>query len=150
MPPSIRTTLLFTETAQYANQPGTFYTVPPQELSMYYPHAPITSREPQRSVYEAPRPQTYHIDQQKAAAAAAAAGLEHYAALRPPTTHSHVIHGGSIALSAAQPPSTGSITAGYPMRVQHKPQAPTAALYTTQSRPVYQSPGTPINYPPRE
>lgn len=137
--PSILIILIFTETAQYSNQPGTFYTVPPQELSMYYPHAPITSREPPRSVYESPRPQTYHIDQKPA--------LDHYA-LRPPTTHSHVIHGGNIPLSPAQPPSTGSITAGYPIRI-HKQQTP-AALYTTQNRPVYQSPGTPINYPPRE
>lgn len=105
---------------------------------MYYPHAPITTRDAPRNIFESQRPQTYQIDPKSG----------HFT-LRPPTTHSHVIHGGSIPLSPAQPPSTGSITAGYPIRV-HKQQAAPAALYTTQSRPVYQSPGTPINYPPRE
>lgn len=129
----------FSETPQYANQPNSFYTVPPQELSIYYPQVP-PSRDPPRSVYDTPRPQAYHMEQKPA--------MEHYA-LRPPSSHAHVIHGGSIPLSPAQPPSkTGSITTGFPVRTQTQyQQAPApAALYTTQSRPIYQSPGTPINY----
>lgn len=130
--------LLFSETPQYSNQPGAFYTVPPQELSIYYPQAPIASREPQRNVYESPRPQAYHLEQKPS--------MEHYS-LRPPTSHTHVIHGVMPPLSPAQQPSK----AGYPVRTQYQQVPAPAALYTTQSnRPLYQSPGTPINYPSRE
>lgn len=80
--------------------------------------------------------------------------MEHYA-LRPPSSHTHVIHGGAMPLNPAQPPSkTGSITAGYPVRSQNQYQqapAPASALYTAaQNRPLYQSPGTPMNYQPRD
>lgn len=136
---------VFSETPQYSNQPNNFYAMPPQELSIYYPQGPLPPRDPPRSVYETARPQAYHLEQKPPT-------MDHYA-LRPPSSHAHVIHGGSIPLSPAQPPSkTGSITAGYPVRTQtqyQQAQAP-AALYTTQNRPLYQSPGTPINYPPRE
>lgn len=113
----------------------------PQELSIYYP--PNIGREPTR-VYESQRPQSYHIDQKP---------IEHYT-LRPPSQHTHVIHGGTIPINPAQPPSkTGSITAGYPVRnqTQYQPApAPASALYTAQSRPLYQSPNTPMNYQPRD
>ncbi|KAH0812138.1 hypothetical protein GEV33_010653 [Tenebrio molitor] len=134
--------VLWNKTPQYPSQPATFYSVSPQDISMYYPLGSISSREPTRSVYEAPRPQTYHLEQKIP---------EHYA-LRAPSSHGHVIHGSSIPLSPAQPAAkTGSITAGYPVRSQQQYQQSTpASLYTAQSRPLYQSPGTPMNYPPRE
>ncbi|RZC42004.1 G protein pathway suppressor 2, partial [Asbolus verrucosus] len=133
--------VLWNKTPQYPSQPGTFYSVSPQEIPIYYPLGSI-SRESSRSVYEPPRPQTYHLEQKIP---------EHYT-LRAPSTHGHVIHSGSIPLSPAQPPSkTGSITAGYPVRSQQQyQQSPPASLYTTQNRPLYQSPGTPMNYTPRE
>ncbi|XP_044263670.1 mediator of RNA polymerase II transcription subunit 12 isoform X2 [Tribolium madens] len=126
---------------QYPSQQATFYSVSPQDISMYYPLGSISSREPPtRSAYEPPRPQTYHLEQKLP---------EHYT-LRVPSSHGHVIHGGSIPLSPAQP-KTGSITAGYPVRSQQQYQQSTpASLYTAQSRPLYQSPGTPMNYPQRE
>ncbi|XP_008200170.1 G protein pathway suppressor 2 isoform X2 [Tribolium castaneum] len=127
---------------QYPSQQATFYSVSPQDISMYYPLGSISSREPppSRSAYEPPRPQTYHLEQKLP---------EHYT-LRVPSSHGHVIHGGSIPLSPAQP-KTGSITAGYPVRSQQQyQQSAPASLYTAQSRPLYQSPGTPMNYPPRE
>ncbi|GLV40603.1 uncharacterized protein CBL_04405 [Carabus blaptoides fortunei] len=133
--------VLWNKTPQYANQPNTFYTVPPQEV-VYYP--PI-SREPQiRSIYDpAPRPQTYHIEQKH---------VDHYS-LRPSGTHV-TIHGNSIPLTPAQAPSkSGSITSGYPVRSQTQYQqapAPASALYTASARPLYQSPGTPMSYPQRE
>lgn len=127
---------VFLETAQFASQPG-FYPVH-QEL-IYYP-SHLQSREPTRGVYETARPQTYHIDQKPP--------LEHYT-LTPQS--SHMLHGTSIPITPAQPPkNTGSITAGYPVRnqTQYQPApAPAAAIYTTQSRPLYQSPSTAMNYP---
>lgn len=103
----------------------------------------MSREQPPRSVYDPPRPQTYHIEQKH---------VEHYN-LRPPTTHV-TIHGNSIPLTPAQPPSkTGSITSGYPVRSQAQYQpapAPAPALYTATHRPLYQSPGTPMSYPPRE
>lgn len=125
---------------QYANQPGTFYTVPPQEL-VYYP--PMSREPPPRSVYDPPRPQAYHIEPKH---------VDHYS-LRPPATHV-TIHGNSIPLTPAQPPSkTGSITSGYPVRsqtYQAPPQpTPTSALYTASQRPLYQTSGT-MTYPPRD
>lgn len=134
----------FSETQQYSNQPSAFYTVPPQEISMYYPQSPLASREPPRNVYESPRPQTYHLNQKTA--------LDHYT-LRPPSSHAaHVIHGTTLTPSSGQPPpKTGSIATGYPVRTQTQyQQSAPASLYTTQSRPLYQSPGTPMKYPPRE
>lgn len=126
----------FSETAQYPNQAG-FYPVH-QEL-IYYP-SHLQPREPARSVYETARPQTYHLDQKPA--------LEHYT-LTPQS--SHILHGTSIPITPAQPPkNTGSITAGYPVRSQTQYQpapAPAAAIYTTQSRPLYQSPSAAMNYP---
>lgn len=125
----------FIETVQYASQPG-FY---PVHQELYYPPHLQPSREPSRGVYETARPQTYHLDQKP---------LEHYT-LTPPS--SHILHGTSIPISPAQPPkNTGSITAGYPVRnqTQYQPApAPAAAIYTTQSRPLYQSPSTAMNYP---
>lgn len=129
--------IIISETPQYANQPNTFYPVPPQDV-VYY-------REPQiRSIYDqTPRPQTYHIEQKH---------VDHYS-LRPSATHV-TIHGNSIPLTAAQPPSkSGSITSGYPVRSQTQYQqapAPASALYTASSRPLYQSPGTPMSYPQRD
>lgn len=79
--------------------------------------------------------------------------MEHYT-LRPPSSHGHIIHTGSIPINPIQTPAkTGSITAGYPVRSQTQYQqapAPASALYTAQSRPLYQSPSTPMNYQPRE
>ncbi|KRT85811.1 hypothetical protein AMK59_2724 [Oryctes borbonicus] len=128
--------VLRAKTAQYANQPG-FYPVH-QELIYYPPH--LQSREPARGVYETARPQTYHIDQKTP--------LEHYT-LTPQS--SHILHGTTIPITPAQPPkNTGSITAGYPVRnqTQYQPApAPAAAIYTTQSRPLYQSPSAAMNYP---
>lgn len=134
---------MISETPQYPTQPATFYPVPAQDIPMYYPLGSIASRDSARTVYEPPRPQAYHLEQKIP---------DHYA-LRAPVTHSHVIHGSAIPLSPAQPASkTGSITAGYPVRnqQQYQQQAQPASLYTTQNRPLYQSPGTPMNYPPRE
>jgi len=132
------------KTPQYPNQPGSFYPVPPQELSIYYPQGPIPSREPTRAVYENSRPQAYHIEQKP---------LEHYA-LRPPSSHAHVIHATPMPLNPGQAPTKGpGMTASYPVRTQTQYQqvpAPAPALYTAQNRPLYQSPGTPMNYPPRE
>lgn len=129
----------FVETPQYPNQPGAFYPVPPQELSIYYPQGPMPSREPTRAVYENTRPQAYHIEQKP---------LEHYA-LRPPASHAHVIHPTPMSINPAQAPTK----AAYPVRAQTQYQqvpAPASALYTAQNRPLYQSPSTPMNYPPRE
>lgn len=136
--------VIISEAPQYPSQQATFYSVSPQDISMYYPLGSISSREPPtRSVYEPPRPQTYHLEQKLP---------EHYT-LRVPSSHGHVIHGSSIPLSPAQPAQkTGSITAGYPVRSQqqYQQQSTPASLYTAQSRPMYQSPGTPMNYPQRE
>lgn len=131
---------IFQETPQYVNQPGTFYQVPQQEL-VYYP--PMSREPPPRSVYDPPRPQSYHIEQKH---------VDHYN-LRPPATHV-TIHGNSIPLTPAQPPQkTGSIMSGYPVRnqTQYQPApAPAPALYTAAQRPLYQSPATPMYNPPRE
>ncbi|XP_017779732.1 PREDICTED: G protein pathway suppressor 2 [Nicrophorus vespilloides] len=138
--------VLWNKTPQYANQPGAFYTVPPQELSIYYSQqGAIQSREPARQVFETarPPPTSYHLEQKP---------MEHYP-LRP--SSSHVIHSGAIAINPQpqqQPNKTGSITSGYPIRHTQYQQvpAPASALYTAQSRPIYQSPSAPMNYPPRE
>ncbi|KAL3285818.1 hypothetical protein HHI36_000340 [Cryptolaemus montrouzieri] len=118
---------------------------PPSDLSIYYPQpqGTIPNREPARNVYEPTRPQPYHIETKLP---------DHYA-LRPPSSHAHVIHGGALAISSQTPPKAGSIATGYPVRSQTQyQQVPTAApaLYTAQSRPLYQSPGTPMNYPQRD
>lgn len=130
------------KTPQYPSQPGTYY--PPQELSIYYPQGPIPSREPTRAVYENTRPQTYHIEQKP---------LENYT-LRPPSSHAHVIHATPMSLNPTQAPTKPpTIAAAYPVRMQTQYQqtpAPGSALYTTQSRPLYQSPSAPMNYPSRE
>lgn len=102
-------------------------------------------REPARNMYDAaPRPpQSFHLEPKL---------NEHYA-LRTISSPGHVIHGGSIPINPPQPPTkTGSITAGYPVRsqTQYQPPPSPASLYTAQSRPIYQSPGTPMNYPSRE
>ncbi|XP_018331704.1 G protein pathway suppressor 2 [Agrilus planipennis] len=122
------------KTPQYSGICG--YPVPPQELSIYYPQNPLTSREQPRGLYESPRTQAYHIDQKS---------LEHYA-LRPP---SHLIH-----MNPAQ--KTGGITSGYPIRqttYQTAPApapAPASALYTTQSQPLYRPVSMTMKYPNRE
>ncbi|KAK9869338.1 hypothetical protein WA026_003093 [Henosepilachna vigintioctopunctata] len=118
---------------------------PPSDLSIYYPppQAAIPNREPSRNVYEPNRPQAYHLE---------AKIPEHYA-LRPPSSHAHVIHGGALSINSQTPPKTGTIPAVYPVRNQTQyQQVPTAApaLYTAQNRPLYQSPGTPMNYQQRE
>ncbi|XP_023030511.1 uncharacterized protein isoform X2 [Leptinotarsa decemlineata] len=127
------------KTPQYGNQPGTaFYPVAPQELSIYYPLA----REPARNVYETPRPQTFHLETKMP---------EHYT-IRTPSSHGHVIHPSSMAINQQTPPKGGSITAGYPVRSQpqYQPAPPPTSLYTGQTRPMYQSSGAPLNYPPRD
>lgn len=135
--------ILFLETPQYPNQPGTFYPVP-QELPIYYPQGPIPSREPTRAVYENSR-QPYHMEQKPL--------VEHYT-LRPPSSHAHVIHATAMPINPVQAPTKApTMTATYPVRTQTQYQqapAPANALYTAQSRPLYQSPSTPMNYPPRE
>lgn len=83
---------LFVETPhQYSNQPSAFYPVAPQELSIYYP---LPTREPSRTVYEPPRPQTFHLEQKMP---------DHYA-LRTPVSHGHVIHPGSMPITQQAPP----------------------------------------------
>ncbi|XP_045476273.1 G protein pathway suppressor 2 isoform X3 [Harmonia axyridis] len=119
---------------------------PPSDLSIFYTQpqqGPMPSREPQRCSYEPSRAQTYHLE---------AKLTDHYG-LRPPNSHSHIIHGGALAISSQAPPKTGSIATGYPVRSQTQyQQVPTAApaLYTAQNRPLYQSPGTPMSYSQRE
>lgn len=83
---------IFLETPhQYSNQPSAFYPVAPQELSIYYP---LPTREPNRTVYEPPRPQTFHLEPKMS---------DHYT-LRTPASHGHVIHPGSIPITQqAQP-----------------------------------------------
>lgn len=116
----------------------TLPSVPQQELSMYYPQSgALQPREPTRQVFES----TARCFETKP--------LEHYALRQQP---SHIIHGGSMQLNAAQPAKAGSISAGYPVRQTQYQPPPTqpSTLYTTQSRPLYQSPGGPIIYPPRD
>ncbi|KAF5275439.1 hypothetical protein FQA39_LY06896 [Lamprigera yunnana] len=130
------------KTPQYPNQQGTFY--PPQELSIYYPQGPLPPREPNRAVYESSRPQTYHIEQKP---------LDNYT-LRPPSSHTHVIHATPMSLNPVQTPSKPpTIAAAYPVRMQTQYQQaapPAPALYTAQNRPLYQPSNAPMNYPQRE
>ncbi|XP_022913000.1 G protein pathway suppressor 2 isoform X2 [Onthophagus taurus] len=109
---------------------------PVQDLAIFSPHY-LPSREPSRGLYENSRAQVSYIEQKP---------MDHYALASQP---SHLLHGTSIPISPAQPKNAGSITAGYPIRSQTQYQpapAPAAAIYTTQSRPLYQSPNTPMNY----
>lgn len=130
--------VLWNKTPQYTSQPYNIYQVPPEQLPMYYPQpqAPVVSREQPRPVYETPRPQPYHIETK----------LPDHFSLRPTSSHAHVIHGGTLTITSQPPQKSGSITSGYPVRSQTQyQQVPTAApaLYTAQSRPLYQSPGAP-------
>ncbi|CAH1108629.1 unnamed protein product [Psylliodes chrysocephalus] len=129
--------VLWNKTPQYSNQPSAFYPVAPQELQpMYYP----INREPARSVYETPRLQTFHLEPKL---------TEHYAMRNPGPHPGHSLHPGAIPISQQTPPKGGSITAGYPVRSQPQyQQNPTpTALYTGQTRPLYQ---TAVNCPQRE
>lgn len=115
----------------------------PQELPIYYPPGPIPSRDPTRAMYENSRPQAYHMEQKP---------LEHYT-LRPPSSHAHVIHATPMSLNQVQAPvKSSNMGNAYPVRTQtqYQQSVPTSALYTTQSRPLYQSSGAPLNYQGRE
>ncbi|CAH0550504.1 unnamed protein product [Brassicogethes aeneus] len=134
--------VLWNKNSQYANQTSAFYPVAHPEISIYYP---MTSREPPRGVYESPRPQTFHLEQKIP---------DHYQSLRTPSSHGHVVHAreGPLPVMTSQQPKTGSITSGYSVRSQAQYQqqvSSPASLYTTQSRPLYQTPGG-INYLPRD
>lgn len=131
--------VLWNKTPQYPNQAGSIY--PPfSELQISYYQQGLPPREAPRA-YDSSRSQ-YHLDQK---------AIEHYA-LRPPTSHGHVIQGATIPIAPAQPPSkTGSITAGYPVRTQYQQTPPPGSVaYTNQSRTLYQSPPTGLSYPPRD
>jgi len=134
--------VLWNKAPGYANQSNAYY--PPQDIQIYYPPGALPSRDPPRSVYETTRqvaPASYHIE--------AKPTIDHYSSMRP-SVASHVIHS-TLPLTPAQP-KAGSITAGFPVRQQTQyqppPSAPVGALYTNQSRTVYQTAsGGTINYP---
>ncbi|CAH1169874.1 unnamed protein product [Phaedon cochleariae] len=134
--------VLWNKTPQYSTQPSAFYPVAPQELPIYYPLPREPGMQSGRAVYETQRPPAFHLEPKMP---------EHYA-LRAAGSHGgHVMHPGGMTISQQGQPKGGSITAGYPVRSQPQYQpAPPTSLYTGQTRPLYQSSGAPLNYPPRD